>query len=314
MMNDKKKNSSDTAARAQRYPSWGDMLVLLGVFVVATFMGYLVSGILIKTGSASEGFAIFLAYSIQFALTLVFAVVQKRFRAPQDKPLLRFTFKSVNPAITLWGLILCLAIGIVVEPLISFFPDTYFDSLSRMMGAGGWMLVTTLVLAPFLEEMLFRGVVQEALTTKFGPLRGIPVAALIFGIVHINPPQALNAFFIGLVLGYIYYTTRSLIPVILIHAVNNGIAYFSWILSGEKLVSTRDLIGNPSIYSILYVVACVIFLIAAASVVRVIRKERRKKEMAELAALEYSHVQEEETAAHAEEISEDDTKNGNPPL
>ena len=48
--------------------------------------------------------------------------------------------------------------------------------------------------------------------------------------------------------GSFYYRSGSLVPVILIHMINNAISYFSWALSGERIVSTRQMIGNDTIY------------------------------------------------------------------
>ncbi|MFQ8807127.1 MAG: lysostaphin resistance A-like protein [Alistipes indistinctus] len=73
------------------------------------------------------------------------------------------------------------------------------------------------------------------------------IAAAVFGIVHLIPQQVINAFMVGLVLGYIYYRTGSLLPVILIHCINNAISYFSWMLGGGKILSTREQLGNETL-------------------------------------------------------------------
>lgn len=272
--------TEDIGSTAGHYPTWLDMLALIGTFLGATVVASLISLALIQFGSASESFAIFLAYLIQFSITLFVALYQKRSRAPEDKPLLRFTFRRVNPAIVLWGIILAFAVSIIVEPIVNFFPESYFESMNRMM-VGGWMQLCILVFAPVLEEILFRGIIQEGLTAKYGMAKGILFASLIFGVIHINPPQAINAFFLGLVLGYIYYRSCSLIPVILIHAVNNIIAYFTWLLGGEKMVDTSEMIGNPTLYAIVYAIACLIFIVALITVSRLIRREKQMKEAEE---------------------------------
>ena len=259
--------------QAQKYPTWSDLLALLGIFIVALVVAAFTVNILERSGSASHGFAVFISYVIQFLIVVLFAVVQKRMRAPDERPVFRFSFKKVNPAITLWGLIIVFATSLVIEPIVDFFPDAYIENISRLMGSGGWMMLTMLVMAPVLEEMLFRGIIQESLTRKFGAFRGILVSSAVFGIIHINPPQAVNAFFIGIMLGYIYYMTRSLVPVIFIHAVNNAIAYFSWMMNGEKMVSTAEMLPSRTAYYILYAVACVIFVIAFVSIYKAIKKQ-----------------------------------------
>jgi hypothetical protein len=66
--------------------------------------------------------------------------------------------------------------------------------------------------------------VLRGLLTKMKPGWAIVVSALFFALIHMNPWQALNAFGIGLVMGYVYYKTGSLWLTMLIHFVNNGTA------------------------------------------------------------------------------------------
>lgn len=257
--------------RDGKYPSVTDILELLGVFLVALVIAGFVQSILIEKNIASHGFALFVAYIIQFLFTIIYAIVQKRSRAPQAKPLLKFSFKKVTPAIVLWGLVMVVAASVVIEPLVNFFPDSYFESISQIMGIGGWAMITILILAPILEEVLFRGIIQESLTNKFSPLAGILITSAIFAVIHINLPQVVNAFFVALILGYIYYMTQSLIPVILIHAMNNAIAYFSWMMNGGKMMSTSEMISNSTVYYILYAVSCVVLIIAFVGIYRAIK-------------------------------------------
>ena len=50
-------------------------------------------------------------------------------------------------------------------------------------------------------------------------------SALIFGAIHLNLAQGLHAFVIGLLLGWMYYRTSSVVPGILLHWINNTVAY-----------------------------------------------------------------------------------------
>jgi len=53
----------------------------------------------------------------------------------------------------------------------------------------------------------------------------IIVSALIFGVVHGNLSQGVHAFIIGLLLGWMYYRTNSIVPGIVLHWINNTLAY-----------------------------------------------------------------------------------------
>ena len=51
------------------------------------------------------------------------------------------------------------------------------------------------------------------------------IAAAITGLAHANVAQFVNALLLGLLLGWMYYRTKSLVPGILLHWVNNTMAY-----------------------------------------------------------------------------------------
>ena len=242
------------------YPTWSDMLALLGVFVAATVLCNMLGVLLVRTGSVSEGFSAFVCYGVQFAVTILYALWVRRHRTARGTKLLRFGVRRVDPAVVLWGLVMTIATSLVVEPLVDWMPEGMLELLNRQMGLG--------------EEILFRGIVQDSLTEKLGPLRGILIGACVFGIVHIIPQQVINAFFVGIVLGFIYYRSGSLVPVILIHMINNAISYFSWVLSGERIVSTRQMIGNDTVYYIVYALACAVFVVALITIVRTLSRDK----------------------------------------
>lgn len=261
------------------YPSWGDLLTLLGVFIVATVLGSLLTGVLQKIGSVSVGFGAFLGYVIQFSLVIIFGLFQRKIRSPKGTRLLKFGLAKLDFVIILWGTIMVLATGVVIEPLLNLFPKTYLDRLGNIMAAGGWMMFTSIVIAPIMEEILFRGILQDALMRKYGVFVGILIASAVFGIVHLIPQQVVNAFMIGIVLGYIYYRTGALLPVILIHCINNAISYFTWMLNGETLLSTREQMGNDTLYFTVYGIACVLFVIGFVSIAIRISKEEKRRQL-----------------------------------
>lgn len=261
------------------YPSWGDLLTLLGVFIVATVLGSLLTGVLQKIGSVSVGFGAFLGYVIQFSLVIIFGLFQRKIRSPKETRLLKFGLAKLDFVIILWGTIMVLATGVVIEPLLNLFPETYLDRLGNIMAAGGWMMFTSIVIAPIMEEILFRGILQDALMRKYGVFVGILIASAVFGIVHLIPQQVVNAFMIGIVLGYIYYRTGALLPVILIHCINNAISHFTWMLNGETLLSTREQMGNDTLHFTVYGIACVLFVIGFVSIAIRISKEEKRRQL-----------------------------------
>ena len=98
--------------------------------------------------------------------------------------------------------------------------ETFMDMSDEATG-----VLSMALLAPVVEELMFRGAMQGYLMRRYSnPWIGIIVSALVFGLIHMNPQQVVYATLLGLVFGWIYYRTRSLLPVIAGHILNNSVA------------------------------------------------------------------------------------------
>lgn len=100
--------------------------------------------------------------------------------------------------------------------LFAAIPDTIPNSIL--------LFVTIAVVAPLLEEILFRGLLQNALTKRLPVWAAIALSALIFGAMHRDfyamPPLVL----MGAIFGVIYHLTGSLRVTIVLHMINNAAA------------------------------------------------------------------------------------------
>lgn len=91
-----------------------------------------------------------------------------------------------------------------------------------------WGYVAVGILAPLVEEIVFRGAILRSLLdmmSKKNHWAAIMISAAMFGLAHGNTAQFVNALLMGLLLGWMYYRTKSLVPGILMHWVNNTVAY-----------------------------------------------------------------------------------------
>lgn len=80
------------------------------------------------------------------------------------------------------------------------------------------------VLAPFIEEIVFRGVVFSSLRDHWGEGRALLVSSALFGIIHLSPLNMIPTGFIGLLLARAFSSTRSLWSAVIAHCVYNSIA------------------------------------------------------------------------------------------
>ena len=83
-----------------------------------------------------------------------------------------------------------------------------------------------------IEEIIFRGLIFSRLSVKWDNRWAIVGTSVIFGILHLDP---VGAFVFSVVSCLLYMQTRTLIVPIVLHAMNNLIA---WILSGISATET----------------------------------------------------------------------------
>ncbi|MBN2309411.1 MAG: CPBP family intramembrane metalloprotease [Candidatus Hydrogenedentes bacterium] len=106
-------------------------------------------------------------------------------------------------------------------------PNLVEDYMGIALGAPVGMFVTVCVMAPVLEESLFRGLILNGLLKRRGPRKAILVTALLFAIGHVNPAQVLFAFLLGVVFGWLFLRTHSVWVAILAHFTHNCMAALS---------------------------------------------------------------------------------------
>jgi len=184
-----------------------------------------------------------------------------------------FRTKGVNPVLLLWGFLAMAAAGVVCEPLLARLPEVP----SEVYGRGIWAFLTLTIAAPILEETLCRGVVLESLRGRYGTVAAWWGSALFFGVLHLQPALVLNAFVIGLILGYVYILTDSLWATMILHALNNAVAYLL-LATGHGELLLVDLVESRTLYILSYVGAWAVTLVSAWMVRRTfLRSERDGK-------------------------------------
>lgn len=79
--------------------------------------------------------------------------------------------------------------------------------------------------APFAEEVLYRGVLFPATLKYLSPHNAAILSGLLFGAIHFEPRTILPLGFLGYLLCLTYHYTRSLWLCVLLHAINNSLAF-----------------------------------------------------------------------------------------
>lgn len=84
-------------------------------------------------------------------------------------------------------------------------------------------LLSASIVAPFAEELAFRGFLFAGLARRLGTAGGAVLSALIFGAIHRSVEAFIPLTIFGLVLALLYRSARSLYPSIIVHSVNNSL-------------------------------------------------------------------------------------------
>jgi len=125
--------------------------------------------------------------------------------------------------------------------------DQAEQTLSLIMSTTGGYAVVCL-LAPIAEELVFRGAALRVLLEWKTERRWlmISLSALLFAVAHMNPAQFVHPFLIGLLLGWMYERTRSVLPGIIFHWINNTVAYLIFHAYPNPDITMTDIFGSTT--------------------------------------------------------------------
>jgi tetratricopeptide (TPR) repeat protein/membrane protease YdiL (CAAX protease family) len=98
------------------------------------------------------------------------------------------------------------------------------------------------------EEIFFRAFIGRGLIAKYGPIPGVLLTSLLFGLCHVMPDQAIYTFLLGIILHFVYLSSKSLVVPMLVHGLNNFMAFMQlrWLQSGEFDVTVGNSVYLPS--------------------------------------------------------------------
>ena len=263
-------------------PGFGGMIMLLVMFLLGALLGNLaVMGLTAVFGQAfASDYGILISYPIMFIPPLLYASAMSRlneYRTP-EVPLDRggFGHKGWCTLIST-GVFSTIALAYIVEPITTLLPDMplWLEQTMKQMleNMPAWAtLISVSVFAPLFEEWLCRGFVLRGLLRTMNPASAIAVSAVFFAILHLNPWQAIPAFCLGLLFGYVYYRTGSLKLTMLMHCANNTLAVIFSKAPQLKDAETFMDVLSPWAYWCIFT-ACMIIVASAVIIIRNYRTE-----------------------------------------
>ena len=149
------------------------------------------------------------------------------------------------------------ALGVIIpstflQEQMPEWPDAiqrYIDETAQQMVGimntpGGYAVIC--LLAPIAEELVFRGAVLRKLLEWKPEHRWLMIifSAVLFAVAHMNPAQMIHPLLIGILLGWMYERTGSILPGIAYHWANNTVAYLMTRLYQDPDITITQIMGS----------------------------------------------------------------------
>ena len=235
-------NGSLAADAPSKIPAFKNVCMRLGLMMVMVFVSRGICTVLMSLlAPRMEGLGATPAYIIQTVMSLVFLylipmafavwIMKEPTRETRgriySKP--QYFGRALGMFPAFYGLaiftnfIVLFISRFITDPDLNRSFNTVNDLQADNMGCALILFVQLVVIAPLFEEFWFRGIVMESLR-PYGNGFAIFVSALLFGLTHANFQQFFYAFVIGVCLGYIAVSTKSIITTTVMHAMFNGIS------------------------------------------------------------------------------------------
>ncbi len=152
----------------------------------------------------------------------------------------------------LWSMLLGISLNCFVGGFINLLPlsdrmvQGYMEaSAAPVEGvAPALAFVIISIIAPFIEECLFRGVILRRMRNAMDDLAAIALTSTVFGLLHGQIIWIMYAVILGMVLGLVYVLYDSIYPPIILHMSFNLVSGIPMVLDKQGMVY-RCTYGNP---------------------------------------------------------------------
>ena len=154
--------------------------------------------------------------------------------------------------------------GAVAEAVEPWMPAGMPDSLAmltEMFATAAPMelallLFAVCVVAPIVEEVVFRGYLWAALARSMPEPLVLVCTTLLFSAYHVYPVQALALLPTSVLFGWLRWRSRALLPAVIAHGVNNALAAGGTLLGADASASVPGWwIASAGLLSLLSIVA-----------------------------------------------------------
>lgn len=203
-------------------------LLLVTLFLLEVLLGVLLRGLNAALGLSDAALAALdslLANGLLLSAVLQYKGIGHRALVHPSAASPLATFALLLPPLLLLTPALVLLLGVANDWMMRLLPLSAWEAeaFDAMSATDPASLIAGCLLAPVLEEMLFRGVVLRGFLHQYPRGQAIAGSAILFGAAHLNIYQFVVAVVIGSLAGWLYERTRSLLPGITLHVAFNSL-------------------------------------------------------------------------------------------
>lgn len=154
--------------------------------------------------------------------------------------------KKVRPSLIFLSFFSGIFLNLTTSGIISLLPDSILKNYSEATSTIGngpttWFIISAVIVAPIVEELVFRSLIISSLLPGLGHIISVLVSSLIFGAIHSGPVWIAYAFVLGSILACVFLRTGSVYSSIALHFgfnLMNLFPYLSLVIRSEKAVQT----------------------------------------------------------------------------
>lgn len=200
-----------------------EALVWVPIYLLAAFIAFVLINKV--AGFSPEDSSWVLSFIVAMPLLSVIYLAKRRYETD-----FTFTPPHFAPQLIGWGVIIILLLNLGLSCLLNLIPGLTesMSSIESSAQSGFGAIVAFVLLAPLLEELFFRGLLQPNLLKANRLSYAILIQAIAFSLIHMNAFQFFTTLPMGILLGYLAWrSSGSLLVPIVVHFVNNAISVFA---------------------------------------------------------------------------------------
>jgi hypothetical protein len=238
----------------------------VNVLYLAAMVLLITAGAFVQTQSFNSG--ILITEFVLIALPVFLFII---FKKGSIKHELRFNKLHLLDALLVIFIFVCgypvaIFINLIGTIFISMFGKLIQSPIPIAENFGQYFVLLLIIAgsAGICEEILFRGLVMRGYE-KLGKWKNIVFTAVLFSLLHMNVQNTLGPLFLGILLGYVVYTTNSIFAGMIGHFTNNALSvtvgYLLMQLPMAKMQSVQELAPGEMLQGLL--ILCIPFGILA---------------------------------------------------